>query len=148
MPEQWEHSHGRKGWWLQLKNVRGEEQAPPGPRPLLSTPDTCPAPQGQGHSNGFLLCQGQGHSSGFLLCQPANPQNPPKPSKTSKTLQNPPKPSKTLQNPPKPPKPSKHSPQQPPQGASVPEQWEQSQGAKGGGLQCKRQGLRLGQIWG
>ena len=30
MPEQWEHSHGRKGWWLQLKNVRGEEQAPPG----------------------------------------------------------------------------------------------------------------------
>ena len=55
----------------------------PGPRPLLNQ-----APQGQGHSNGFLL------AFKAAVCQPANTPNAPKPSKRSKTLQTP---SKTLQ---------------------------------------------------
>ena len=57
----------------------------PGPRPLLNQ-----APQGQGHSNGFLL------AFKAAVCQPANTPNAPK------TLQ-------TLQNPPNARKPSKHS---------------------------------------
>ena len=61
----------------------------PGPRPLLKQ-----APQGQGHSNGFLL------AFKAAVCQPANTRNAPKPSKPSKTLQ-------TLQTPSKPSKPSK-----------------------------------------
>ena len=51
----------------------------PGPRPLPEQ-----APQGQGHSNGFLW------AFKAAVCQPANAPNPPKPSKASK-------PSKTLQ---------------------------------------------------
>ena len=42
----------------------------PGPRPLLNQ-----APQGQGHSNGFLL------AFKAAVCQPANTPNAPKPSK-------------------------------------------------------------------
>ena len=53
----------------------------PGPRPLLNQ-----APQGQGHSNGFLL------AFKAAVCQPANTPNAP--------LQNPPN---TIQNPPNPP---------------------------------------------
>ena len=48
----------------------------PGPRPLLNQ-----APQGQGHSNGFLL------AFKAAVCQPANTPNAPKHSKRSKTLQ-------------------------------------------------------------
>ena len=58
----------------------------PGPRPLLNQ-----APQGQGHSNGFLL------AFKAAVCQPANTPNAPKPSKRSKTLQTLQTPSKTLQ---------------------------------------------------
>ena len=61
----------------------------PGPRPLPEQ-----APQGQGHSNGFLL------AFKAAVCQPANAPNPPKPSKPSKppkTLQTLQTPSKTLQ---------------------------------------------------
>ena len=54
----------------------------PGPRPLLNQ-----APQGQGHSNGFLL------AFKAADCQPANTQ----------TLQNPPNTPNTIQNPPNPP---------------------------------------------
>ena len=67
----------------------------PGPRPLLKQ-----APQGQGHSNGFLL------AFKAAVCQPANTPNAPKPSKPFKTLQTLQTPSKTLQtlqNPPNPP---------------------------------------------
>ena len=53
----------------------------PGPRPLLNQ-----APQGQGHSNGFLL------AFKAAVCQPANTPNAPKPSERSKTLQTHPKP--------------------------------------------------------
>ena len=45
----------------------------PGPRPLLNQ-----APQGQGHSNGFLL------AFKAAVCQPANTPNAPKPSKPSR----------------------------------------------------------------
>ena len=58
----------------------------PGPRPLLNQ-----APQGQGHSNGFLL------AFKAAVCQLANTPNAPK---TLQTLQNPPN---TIQNPPNPP---------------------------------------------
>ena len=50
----------------------------PGPRPLLNQ-----APQGQGHSNGFLL------AFKAAFCQPANTPNAPKPPNT---IQNPPNP--------------------------------------------------------
>ena len=70
----------------------------PGPRPLPEQ-----APQGQGHSNGFLW------AFKAAVCQPANAPNPPKPSKTSK-------PSKPSKHPPKPSKTVKHLPQQAPQG--------------------------------
>ena len=50
----------------------------PGPRPLLNQ-----APQGQGHSNGFLL------AFKAAVCQPANTPNAPKPPNT---IQNPPNP--------------------------------------------------------
>ena len=59
----------------------------PGPRPLLNQ-----APQGQGHSNGFLL------AFKAAVCQPANTPNAPKPSKRSKT-------SKHSKHHPKPPNP-------------------------------------------
>ena len=55
----------------------------PGPRPLLKQ-----APQGQGHSNGFLL------AFKAAVCQPANTPNAPKPSKPSKPSKHPPKPCK------------------------------------------------------
>ena len=58
----------------------------PGPRPLLNQ-----APQGQGHSNGFLL------AFKAAVCQPANTPNAPKPSKHH------PKPSKHHPKPPNPP---------------------------------------------
>ena len=112
----------------------------PGPRPLPEQ-----APQGQGHSNGFLW------AFKAAVCQPANapnlpkPSKPSKPSKTFQTLQTPspagtpgprPLPEQAPQgqghsngflwafkaavcqpaNPPKPSKPSKHRPQQAPQG--------------------------------
>ena len=48
----------------------------PGPRPLLNQ-----APQGQGHSSGFLL------AFKAAVCQPANTPNAPKSSKRSKTIQ-------------------------------------------------------------
>ena len=68
------------------------------------------APQGQGHSNGFLL------AFKAAVCQPANAPNAPKPSKPSKTVQTLQTPSQNPPNPPKPSKPSKHLPQQAPQG--------------------------------
>ena len=58
----------------------------PGPRPLLNQ-----APQGQGHSNGFLL------AFKAAVCQPANTPNAPQPSKHH------PKPSKHHPKPPNPP---------------------------------------------
>ena len=103
----------------------------PGPRPLPEQ-----APQGQGHSNGFLW------AFKAAVCQPANPPKPSKPSKhrpqqapqgqghfpnrhprakatamafyrlSKLPFASP----QTLQNPPKPSKPSKHRPQQAPQG--------------------------------
>ena len=51
----------------------------PGPRPLLNQ-----APQGQGHSNGFLL------AFKAAVCQPANTPNAPKPSKHHPKPPNPP----------------------------------------------------------
>ena len=51
----------------------------PGPRPLLNQ-----APQGQGHSNGFLL------AFKAAVCQPANTPNAPKPSKYHPKPPNPP----------------------------------------------------------
>ena len=53
----------------------------PGPRPLLNQ-----APQGQGHSNGFLL------AFKAAVCEPANTPNAPKPPNTPNTIQNPPNP--------------------------------------------------------
>ena len=51
----------------------------PGPRPLLNQ-----APQGRGHSNGFLL------AFKAAVCQPANTPNAPKPSKHHQNPPNPP----------------------------------------------------------
>ena len=84
------HSPPKPSKTLQTPSPTGT----PGPRPLLNQ-----APQGQGHSNGFLL------AFKAAVCQPANTPNAPKPSKRSKTntpntLQNPPN---TIQNPPNPP---------------------------------------------
>ena len=97
-------------------------QTPPKPskpsKPSKHLPQQ--APQGQGHSNGFLL------AFKAAVCQAANP---PKLSKTFQTLQNPPNPPHTFRNrqapqgqghsppnSPKPSKPSTHLPQQAPQG--------------------------------
>ena len=133
-PQQW-LSMGFQSCRLPARKPSKTLQTPspagtPGPRPLPEQ-----APQGQGHSNGFLW------AFKAAVCQPANapnlpkPSKPSKPSKTFQTLQTPSpagapgprpqqwlsigfqscrlparKPSKTLQNPPNPPNtvPSRH----------------------------------------
>ena len=80
-----------------LQNPPNVPKGTPGPRPLLNQ-----APQGQGHSNRFLL------AFKAAVCQPANTPNAPKPSKRSKRhLSQTVKPSKHRPKPSKPSKPSK-----------------------------------------